>query len=240
MFCSDVGPCWADVGPWLGLIQSILGRLESMRGHFWALFSAPKIMYFFARRATFVVSINHNIHIHIYTYTHIYIYTYIHIHIYIYIYTYLHICISTYIHIYKCTYIHIYIYLQGEGGNHVYLYYLQDHIHRGEGGNHDRGGGVPEPGTYISISIYIFLFKFVLIFIYPCADDKNKSMKPAIWSTFSPRHRQEWGSQRQDKISGKSCWDRQWHNKRRLTLVPPNWNQIIMNYGKWNSDHVIF
>ena len=43
MFCSDVGPCWADVGPWLSLIESILGRLESMRGHFWALFLALKI-----------------------------------------------------------------------------------------------------------------------------------------------------------------------------------------------------
>ena len=144
------------------------------------------------------------------------------------------------IYIYTYTHIHIYTYIYRERGGTMSTYTTYRTTSTGGRREPWPWGGVPEPGTYISISIYIVLFKFVLIFIYPCADDKNKSMKPAIWSTFSPRHRQEWGSQRQDKISGKSCWDRQWHNKRRLTLVPPNWNQIIMNYGKWNSDHVIF
>ena len=33
-----------DVGPLLSHIGSILGRLEAMRGHFWTLFFALKIM----------------------------------------------------------------------------------------------------------------------------------------------------------------------------------------------------
>ena len=38
-------------------------------------------------------------------------------------------------------------------------YLLQDHIHRGEGGNHDHGegGGVPEPGTYIPMYLCVYI-----------------------------------------------------------------------------------
>ena len=123
------------------------------------------------------------IHIYIYTFIHLYIYTFIHVYMYtcihVYIYTYIHIYIYTYIHTYLHTYIHIF--------NHDYLYFLQDHIHRGEGGtmtvggnylqeipnatstggggNHDHGGeeGVPEPGTYIYI-YYIYIYIVLIIY----------------------------------------------------------------------------
>ena len=66
--------------------------------------------------------------------------------------------------------------------------------------------------TNIQYNIYICLCKQHQTTIYPFAEDKNNMIFHGA-STFSPRQRQEWGSQRQDKISGKR-------------------NQTIMNYGK--------
>ena len=139
-----LGWCWALVGPY----SIYLGSFGIDEGPFLGPFLRAKNYDFFCA-TRYLCGINQSQH----TYTHIHIYTYTLIYIYIYIFTYMHINIYTYIQMYIYTYIHIFT---GRGGEPC-LPILPTGPHpQGGGGNHDRGG-VPEPGTYISIYIYIYL-----------------------------------------------------------------------------------
>ena len=158
MFCSDVGPCWADVGPWLGLIQSILGRWNRW-GAIFGPFSPRQKLCIFLRDA--LPLWYQSITIYIYTYTHIHIYTYTLIYIYIYI----HIYIYAYQHIYIYTNVHIYIYtyIYRERGEPC-LPILPTGPHpQGGGGNHDRGGGSP---NLEHIYLYLYIYFYLSLYLY--------------------------------------------------------------------------
>ena len=129
---------------------------------------------------TYILTYTHS---YIHTYMHACIHTCIHAYIPLHTYHYIHTITyrplhtyhyinNTYHYIHTITYIPLhditlpYITLSTYLPTYLptlrtYIHaYIQDHIHKGGGGNHDRGGGggVPEPGTYIRMYVCIYIY----------------------------------------------------------------------------------